>query len=67
MSNTEKSTDELINEIKSTSEINKFIERNDSEFLSEPLHDILNRMLKKKKLKKSEVVAGSSLNRIYGY
>ncbi len=67
MSDKEKSTDELMNEIKSTSEIDKFIERNNSEFLSEPLHDILNRMLKEKKLKKSEVVAGSSLNRIYGY
>lgn len=63
----EKSTDELMNEIKSTNEIDKFIERNDGEFISEPLHDILNRLLKEKHLKKSEVLARSSLNRIYGY
>lgn len=67
MSNKEKSTDELMNEIKQTREIDKFIEKNDSEFVSEPLHDILNRLLKEKDLKKSEVVARSSLNRIYGY
>ncbi len=67
MSDKEKSTDELMNEIKQTHEINKFLEKNDSEFVSEPLHDILNRLLKEKNIKKSEVVARSSLNRIYGY
>ena len=67
MSDKERSTDELMNEIKQTGEIKKFIERNESEFVSEPLHDILNRLLKEKNMKKSEVVARSSLNRIYGY
>ncbi len=67
MSDKEKSTDELMNEIKQTHEIDKFLEKNDSEFVSEPLHDILNRLLKEKNIKKSEVVARSSLNRIYGY
>ncbi len=67
MSDKEKSTDELMNEIKQTHEINKFLEKNDSEFVSEPLHDILSRLLKEKNIKKSEVVARSSLNRIYGY
>lgn len=67
MSDKEKSTDELMNEIKQTHEIKKYIEKNDSEFVSEPLHDILNRLLKEKNIKKSEVVARSSLNRIYGY
>ncbi len=67
MSDKEKSTDELMNEIKQTHEINKFLEKNGSEFVSEPLHDILSRLLKEKNIKKSEVVARSSLNRIYGY
>ncbi len=67
MSDKEKSTDELMNEIKQTHEINKFLEKNDSEFVSEPLHNILSRLLKEKNIKKSEVVARSSLNRIYAY
>ncbi len=67
MSDKEKSTDELMNEIRQTHEINKFLEKNGSEFVSGPLHDILNRLLKEKNIKKSEVVARSSLNRIYAY
>jgi len=66
MSDKEKSTDELMNEINQTHEIKKFIENNDSEFVSEPLHDILNRLLKKES-EKTEVVARISLNRIYAY
>lgn len=39
MSNKEKSAEDLINEIKQTDEIKNFIERNDDEFLSKPLHE----------------------------
>ncbi len=67
MSNKEKTTDELLNEIKNTHEIEKFIENNADEFQSEPLYVILNNILKEKGLKKSETVARSGLNRIYGY
>lgn len=63
----EKSTNELINEIKQTHEIEKFIQDNSSEFVNDPLHVILNDVLKENNLKKSDVVARSGLNRIYGY
>lgn len=63
----EKSTEDLLNEIKQTDEIQKFIERNDDEFLSKPLHEVIAEIIKDKKLKKSDVVARSGLNRIYAY
>lgn len=67
MSNQGKSTNELMNEIKQTHEIEKFIEKNRNEFLNEQLHVVLNNMLKERDMKKSEVVARSGLNRIYCY
>ena len=67
MPNEEKSTEDLLNEIKQTDEIQKFIERNDDEFLSKPLHEVIAEIIKDKKLKKSDVVARSGLNRIYAY
>ena len=63
----EKSTDELLNEIKQTNEIKKFIERNDSEFSDKPLHDMLNEIIADGKLKKSDVIKRSGLNRVYAY
>lgn len=67
MSKQEKSTEDLLNEIKQTDEIQKFIDRNDDEFLSKPLHEVIAEIINDKKLKKSEVVARSGLNRIYAY
>lgn len=63
----EKSTDELMNEIKQTNEIKKFIEKNEAEFTDKPLHEMLNDIITEKKLKKSEVIKGSGLNRVYAY
>lgn len=63
----EKSTDELMNEIKQTNEIEKFIEKNDGEFTDKPLHEMLNEIITEKRLKKSEVIKGSGLNRVYAY
>lgn len=63
----EKSTDELLNEIKQTNEIKKFIEKNSTEFTDKPLHEMLNDIITEKKLKKSEVIKGSGLNRVYAY
>lgn len=67
MPNHEKSTDELMNEIKQTGEIKKFIEKNEAEFTDKPLHETLNDIITEKKLKKSEVIKGSGLNRVYAY
>lgn len=63
----EKSTDELMNEIKQTNEIEKFIEKNGNEFTDKPLHEMLNEIITEKRLKKSEVIKGSGLNRVYAY
>lgn len=63
----EKSTDELLNEIKQTNEIKKFIEKNSIEFTDKPLHDMLNEMIADMKIKKSEVIKRSGLNRVYAY
>lgn len=63
----DKSTEELLNEIKSTNEIQKFIDSNSGEFTSEPLHKLLCEMIKNKGLKKSDVVKRSGLNRVYAY
>ncbi len=63
----DKSTEELLNEIRSTNEIQKFIDSNSEEFTSEPLHKLLCEMIKNKGLKKSDVVRRSGLNRVYTY
>lgn len=63
----EKSTEQLVNEIKQTNEIKNFLEKNDEEFVNEPLCEILKRMMKEKNLKKSDVVKRSGLNRVYCY
>lgn len=67
MTNHEKSTDDLLNEIKQTNEIKKFIENNTAEFSDKPLHDMLNELIADKRLKKSEVIKRSGLNRVYAY
>lgn len=67
MLNKEKTTDELMNEIKQTREIDNFLEKNDSEFVNEPLHIVLNKLLEENGLKKAKVVARSGLNRVYCY
>lgn len=67
MPKNEKSTDELLNEIKQTNEIKQFIEKNSAEFTDKPLHEMLNDIITEKKLKKSEVIKGSGLNRVYAY
>ncbi|MDE7360523.1 MAG: helix-turn-helix domain-containing protein [Oscillospiraceae bacterium] len=63
----ERSTDELLNEIKQTHEIEKFIKNNSGEFTDKPLHEMLNEIIADRKLKKSEVIKGSGLNRVYAY
>lgn len=63
----QKTTDQLMNEIQNSHEIEKFFENNNGEFTEKPLCDHLEHLLKEKKLQKSKVVARSGLNRIYGY
>ncbi|MCM1276889.1 MAG: helix-turn-helix domain-containing protein [Lachnospiraceae bacterium] len=63
----EKSTNELVNEIKRTNEIQNFLGGNSEEFVENPLCETLCELIKTKKLKKSEVVKRSGLNRVYAY
>lgn len=63
----QKTTDQLMNEIQNSHEIEKFLENNNGEFTEKPLCDRLEHLLKEKKMQKSKVVARSGLNRIYGY
>ena len=66
MSIHEKTTDELLNEIKNGT-LERFIEQNEHEFTEITLHEYICRIIKDNGLKKSRVVARSGLNRIYAY
>ena len=63
----EKTTDELLNEIKKTGEIEEFLEKNSAEFTDKPLHKYLNELIDNSGVAKADVIARSSLNRIYAY
>ncbi len=67
MVNHKKTTNELVNEIKSSKEIEGFFNRNEAEFAEENLSDYLEFIMTQKGLQKSKVVARSGLNRIYAY
>jgi hypothetical protein len=62
-----KTTDELTNQLKEATNIESYMDDNKSEFLSDTVSGVLNKLLIKKDLKKSEVVKGSNLHRSYVY
>jgi transcriptional regulator with XRE-family HTH domain len=62
-----KTTDELTNQLKETKSLESYIDDNKSEFLSDTVSEVLNKLLIKKDLKKSEVVKASNLHRSYVY
>jgi hypothetical protein len=62
-----KTTDELTNQLKEATNIERYIDDNRSEFLSDTVSGVLNKLLIKKDLKKSEVVKDSDLHRSYVY
>ncbi len=61
-----KDTDELFSELKSTSDIENYLDRNQNEFAA-PLNEYLCRLLDEKHLLRAEVVKQSGLNREYAY
>ena len=63
----EKTTDELLNEIKSSKEIESFLSKNETEFAEANLSEYIELLISEKGLQKSKVVARSGLNRIYAY
>ena len=64
---TEKTTDELINEIQNSRDIESYIEKNSEKFDSALLYEKITEIMEQKRLKKSKVVARSGLNRGYTY
>ncbi len=67
MTKPEKTTDELLNEIRSSKEISDYLESNEDEFAQTALHERICALIKDKGMQKSKVVARSGLNRVYGY
>ena len=63
----EKSTDELTNEIIQSDNIADYLEKNGEYLKDISLSDELNRLLEEKKLKKSEVIAASGITLTYAY
>lgn len=64
---TNKDTEILFKEIKETSNIYRFIEKNSSQLYRPSLADYLNFLLKKYKLSKSALIFRSDLSRQYAY
>lgn len=62
-----KTTEELNNEIKRTSDIRDYLKRNKEHMLTLSLSEHLNMLLHQKNLKKADVVRSSQLGRIYLY
>lgn len=62
-----KTTDELINELKNSESIDTFLTENFGELTEKALAEELNRLLLQKGLKKSDVINKSCLNEVYAY
>lgn len=62
-----KSTEELIHEIKSATDIDDYLTVNRDNMLTTPLSDYLNTLLRQKKIRKADVIRGSLLSRAYVY
>jgi len=63
----EKSTEELLHELRSSTKIEKFIDNNKIEMLYDSYNVYLNSLLIHKNITKADVVKGSHLNRAYVY
>lgn len=64
----QKSTDELLNTLKASSSLSSFLQQETEELTEQiPLHIYLNNILNAKKIKKSEVIRRSCLDRGYAY
>ncbi len=62
-----KSTDELMNILKSKKSVDEYFSENDDEIFFGALSDLINYYIATKKLEKSEVVRKSGMNRGYCY
>lgn len=62
----EKTTDDLINEIKTTNDLKQFFDSNDDAMICSTIAEELNALLSEKKLKKADVIRKSGLDTVYG-
>lgn len=62
-----KITEELLHEIADIQDVEDFLSDNSTELMSGTLHEYMDKLLEKQSLKKTEVIAGSNLNRAYVY
>lgn len=62
----EKSTDELLHILKNNN-LCDYLNTNKNEFVSEPLCNILNNLLKAKNLSKAKVIEKANIFNVYGY
>ena len=62
-----KTTDELLNTLKSKKNIKDYFSENSGEMVFESLTDMVNYFMKNKNLKKSEVIDRANIERHYGY
>ncbi len=62
-----KTTDELMNELKSEKNIGKFTIENEKTFMDKPLTEYLEFLLQKYNMKKADVIKRASLAAVYGY
>ena len=59
-------TQDLMEILKSSEEINNILNQNTEDFIVKPLHTALEELLKQKGLTRSQVIRASELNTIYG-
>ena len=62
-----KPTDELMKQLTQNADLEKYIKENEESFVNAPLSDILNRIVKEKKIVKSNALKRAEINEIYGY
>lgn len=63
----EKSTDELRHEIKTATDMEDYLTRNQEHFLKDSLSEHLHMLLTRKNLRRADVIRGSLLGRAYVY
>jgi transcriptional regulator with XRE-family HTH domain len=64
---TQKTTDDLLNELRSTRKLSTFIEKNRRELKTFSLPEYLQHLLIKKGYKKADVIRQSGLDQVYAY
>lgn len=62
-----KTTTQLLRDLKRSKSLDNFIEKNENQFINEPLSIYLNELVSKNNLKKSEIIKKSEINQIYAY